>query len=88
MEFLETVAANIFAVKTDDTVGATAKDAGRLIFFEHDAALVDKDLERILFIDIEGPAEFDRQNNAAEFIDFADNTGRFQSDFLPKISDY
>ena len=78
------MAADIFAVKRDDPIGAAAEDTGRLILLEHDTAFINKDLKRIFFIDVERPAKFDRQNDAAKFIDFADNSSRFQYNCLPK----
>jgi len=80
------MAADVLAVKGDDSVSAATKDTGRLILFKHDAAFINEDLKRIFFIDVERPAKFDGQNNTAKFIDLADNSSRFQYDCLPKIS--
>ncbi len=62
--------------------GAAAEDAGRLRPREEDRLLFDRDLERVLLAQPEALANLDRDDDAAELVDVADDPRalRFPSD--------
>jgi len=59
LQFCETVSANVFAFVIDDIASLIAENAGRFIFFEQDVFIVNIDLNRIFFVDIECASQLD-----------------------------
>lgn len=60
----KTVSANVFAFVIDNVSSLVAENAGRLILFEQDVLIVNIDLDRILFVDVERASQLDRQNDS------------------------
>mgnify|MGYP002544872017 CR=1 FL=1 len=66
-----------------DAFGAAAEDARRLVLFEHNAVIVHIYFQRGVLVDIQYPAQLDRQHNTAQIIHRTYDSRRFQfSHFL------
>ena len=72
--------ADVFPVEHNHVLGVVAEDAGGLILFQHNGGSVHVDFQGVLLRDVQRAAQFNREHNAAEFVHFAYNTGRFQID--------
>jgi len=81
-DFLDTGRTDIASLIGDDILCVAAEDTGRLILLENDGVILNKDFEWIPFADLECAAQFNGQDDTAEVIDFADDTGGFQGGFL------
>lgn len=66
---------DVLSLEFGNIVGASAENAGGLVFFEHNGIFIDVYFKGILFLDVKGAAKFDRQDYSSEFIHFSDNTG-------------
>ena len=66
---------NVFAFEFGNAVGASAEDAGGLIFFKHNGIIINVYFKGIFFFNVKSTAKFYRQNDSSELIDFSDNTG-------------
>ena len=73
-QVLDAALADILALVEHDIGVFIAENASRLIFLQHDAVFVHEDLERRVFGDIERFAQFDGQHDAANRVNFANNT--------------
>lgn len=73
---LDALITNIFTFEIRNLIGVAAEYAcaSRLIFAEHDAVAVNIDLESVFFFDGKRTAQFDRNNNATQFINFSWNS--------------
>jgi hypothetical protein len=66
-------------VEEYDVVRVSAENARGRILLKNDSFVVNKDLNGILYVDIERTADLDRKNNSAELINAAYYTCRFHS---------
>ena len=76
LQGLNALRANVFSTEHNDILCVVAENAGRLILFQNDRSSVHVDLQGILFGDVQGAAQFDRENNTAQLIDFSYDSGR------------
>lgn len=63
----------MFAFVFDEVVLGAAEDTFRFDFLEDDAVFVDEDLDLVVGGDAENAAEFHRDDDAAEVIQFSNN---------------
>ena len=61
----------------DHVLPAAAKDAGRLIFLQHDAIFLHVDLQLIFPGDAQSAPQLDGKHDPAEAVHLPDDTGRF-----------
>ena len=76
-QLLQAGGTDVFALEVGDLFGAVTEDAGGLILLEHDGGAINVDLQRILLCDVQGAAQFDREDDSPQFVDPADNTCGF-----------
>ena len=81
-ELCDTFAANILALEVNDVVFVAAENAVLLEFSEDNGIFLNIDLQSVLFANIKTSAEFDRENDSSEFIDFTGNSCCFHSNSL------
>ena len=74
----DAVRADVFAAIADDLLRALAENAGGLILAKNNAVPFHIDFKRVLLADVERTAHLDRENDTAQFIDSAYDTGGFQ----------
>ena len=68
-----------FSVEEEHIFGVAAEKAGGLIFTENDFVAFREDFEGIAAFNIERIADFYRNDDTAEFINFSDHAGRFHN---------
>ena len=73
-QFLQTLAADVFAFKIDNIVCAVAEDASRLVFVENNLISIYKNFQGVFYINSQGTAQLNGQDNAAQFIYSSYNT--------------
>ena len=73
----DALGADVLSVKGHNVLCAVAEDAGGLILLHHNAGAVDIDFQTVALCDIQRAAQFDGEDNAAQFINFAHDTSRF-----------
>lgn len=86
LKLLDAVGADVLALVIDDVFGAVTENAGRVILMKNNVITINKNLESILFSNIQGAAKFDGQNDTSELINFSDNSGRLQTTNLQSVS--
>lgn len=74
-DFRRAGGADVPPLERADVFGVAAEHAGGLILFQNNGVILDEDLERIAVSDFQGMAQFNRQDNAAKAVNFADVTG-------------
>lgn len=72
-ELCEAGTANVFAFVVDYVACVVAENASRLIFFEQDVIVVNKDLDRIFFVEVKCTSQLDRQNDSAQVVNSSDD---------------
>ena len=75
VDFMDAIGADVAPLEGHDVFGVAAEHAGGLILFQNNGVILDEDLERIAVSDFQGTAQFNRQDNAAKAVNFADDTG-------------
>ena len=75
LQFPDAVGAYVFTLEVDHILGVVAENAGGLVLFQYNGGAVHIDLQRILFRDVQGAAQFDGQDDPPQFIYFAHNAG-------------
>ena len=78
LQGLDTLGADVLAAENHDILGVIAENAGGLILSEDNRGTIHVDLQRVLFGDIQRTAQFDRQDDAAQLINFPNDSGRLQ----------
>ena len=68
------LAADVFAFKIDNIVCAVAEDASRLVFVENNLISIYKNFQGVFYINSQGTAQLNGQDNAAQFIYSSYNT--------------
>ena len=76
---------DVFAFEFGNAVGASAEDAGGFVFSEHNRVIVNVYFKGVFFLDVEGTAKFDRENDSSEFVNFSYNTGGFHKILLCNV---
>jgi hypothetical protein len=79
LDLFKALCANTLTVEEYDVVRVSAENARGRILLKNDSFVVNKDLNGILYVDIERTADLDRKNNSAELINAAYYTCRFHS---------
>ena len=82
LELANAGCAKVLALKRGHALHSAAKDAAGLIYFEDNALSVHKKLERIFFLDPEALTDLCGKHNSSQFVNFANNTGRFHDVLL------
>ena len=85
LKLLDAVGADVLALVIDDVFGAVTENAGRVILMKNNVITINKNLESILFSNIQGAAKFDGQNDTSELINFSYDTGRLQTTNLQSV---
>jgi len=75
---LDALGANVLSTEHNHVLGIITEDTGGLILLQDDRRSIHVDLQRILFCDIQRAAQFDRKDDATQFIYFPHDSGRFQ----------
>ena len=76
LKLLQASAANVLVLVVDDVFGVTAEDAGGLILLQDDRRTINIDFQCVFLDDVEGSAQFDRKDDASQFVNFTNDTGR------------
>ena len=79
---LDAVLADVLSAEGDNVLRFVTEDAGGLILFQHNGGAVHIDFQAVLLCNIQGASQFYRKYNAAQFIYFPNDTGRFH-EILP-----
>ena len=74
-DFRRAVGSYVTPLERADVLGVAAEHSGGLILFNNKVVILYEDLERIAVSDFQGTAQFNRQDNAAKAVNFADDTG-------------
>jgi hypothetical protein len=76
--------ADVLAFVIDDSGRVVTEDASRMILPKDHRLSLDKDLDAVFLFDAKRTAQFDRQYNAAQFVDFTNDASRFH--FAPPLT--
>ena len=76
-QFLQAGRTDVLALEDGDLLGAVAEDTGGLILLEHDGGAINIDLQGILLCDVQGAAQFDREDDTPQFVDPTDDASGF-----------
>ena len=63
---LNAITASILALVLRKTPGASAENAGRFMFSQHDAVSLQKDLQLVAFLNIQIPSNLDGKYNSPQ----------------------
>lgn len=75
-QFTDAFAADKFVLEIDDTRLIPAKCAAYLVLFQNDGIAISIDFERIAMADVHRIAQFNRDNDAPQLVDFSYDAGR------------
>ena len=76
-QFLQAGRTDVLALEDGNLLGAVAEDTGGLILLEHDGGAINIDLQGILLCDVQGAAQFDREDDTPQFVDPTDDASGF-----------
>ena len=76
-KFLQADGTDVLALEDGNLLGAVTEDAGGLILLQHDGGTINIDLQGILFCNVQGAAQFDREDDTPQFVNPSDNTCGF-----------
>ena len=79
--FADALAADILLAEGNQTPGGAAENAGRLKLLQHDSVAFHEDFQFIPLGDVQGAADLNGQDNAAQIVNFSNNTSRLHMVF-------
>ena len=82
-ELFHTLLADVVSLVCHNVVHAVAENAGRLIFLQDNTVSVDKNLERILVVDVKCFAQFRRNDDTAKIVNGTDDSCGFHVWHIP-----
>ena len=71
LQLFQALSADPLVLKILDPVHVVAKQAGGVIFLQDNALVFNKDLQRVLYLDIQILADLRRQHDSAQFVYFS-----------------
>jgi hypothetical protein len=75
LDLFEAILADALSVKENDVVSISAENAGRLIFLKDYLVVVGEYLKRVLFSNVHGLSDADREHDSSKLVYLANYSG-------------